>query len=231
MPSFSQVSITIACCLFATPVLQGQSTATKQASDFETIFDGTSMESFRGYHNEKIGKGWKIDNGNLMFDGSGGGDIITKKQYDNFELRFDWKVSEGANSGIMYRVSTGDNAPYFSGPEYQILDDAKHGDGKNPATSAGSLYALYAPENKSLKPVGQWNTGRIILDGNQIQHWLNGNKVVQAEFKSDDWNKKVKNSKFSKWTKFGKNTTGHICFQDHGDKVWFRNIKIRTIKK
>lgn len=231
MLAFRFSIITVFCCLLIAPSVQAQTATKKQAPEFETIFDGSNLDAFRGYRDEKIGKGWKIDDGNLMFDGSGGGDIITKKQYDNFELKFEWKVTEGANSGIMYRVSTGDNAPYFSGPEYQILDDAKHADGKNPATSAGSLYALYVPENKTLKPVGQWNTGKIILDGNQIQHWLNGTKVVQAEFKSDDWNKKVKNSKFSSWTKFGKNTSGHLCFQDHGNKVWFRNIKIRPIKK
>ena len=202
----------------------------KSDDQVEVLFDGSSLDHFRGYHKEEIGKGWKIDNGTLMFDGSGGGDIITKKQYKNFELTLEWKVSEGANSGIMYRVSTGDNAPYFSGPEYQVLDDDKHRDGKNPMTSAGSIYAMYKPLNKSLKKVGDWNSAKIVLNGNKLEHWLNGQKVAHAEIGSDDWNKRIAASKFKTWEKFGKNATGHICLQDHGDKVWYRNIKIKNLK-
>lgn len=203
--------------------------ASHSADDFEVLFDGSSLENFRGYRSAKIGAGWKIDGQALMFDGSGGGDIMTKKEYANFELVFEWKVSEGANSGVMYRVSTGDRAPYFSGPEYQVLDDSRHRDGKNELTSAASLYGLYAPAGKELKPVGSWNSAKIVLAGNRVQHWLNGKKVVEAELESADWNERVNNSKFKTWAKFGKNDKGHICFQDHGDKIWFRNIKIRSV--
>ena len=158
----------------------------------DVLFDGTSLEQFRGYKNDDIGKGWKIVDGTLMFDGkSGGGDIMTKKQYDNFELTFEWKVAEGANSGVTYRVSTGDPAPYFSGPEYQILDDAKHRDGKNEKTSAAALYGLYKANGKSLKKVGEWNSAKIVLDGNKLEHWVNGKKVVSTELGSDDWNQRV----------------------------------------
>ena len=199
------------------------------ASEFTVLFDGTSLEHFRGYHQEAIGKGWKIDEGTLMFDGTGGGDIITKESYENFELHFDWKVTEGANSGVMYRVTLGDNAPYFSGPEYQILDDAKHADGRNELTSAGSLYAMYKPTNKKLNPVGSWNSAKIVIVGNKIEHWLNGQMVVTTEVGSDDWNKMKEASKFKTWEKFGAASKGHICFQDHGNKVWFRNIKIKSL--
>lgn len=208
--------------------------ASKQGSstkmEHETLFDGSSLDHFRGYKSDEIGAGWKIDGDALMFDGSGGGDLMTKKSYENFELTFDWKVTPGANSGIMYRVTTGDNAPYFSGPEYQILDDAKHRDGKNEMTSAGSLYALYKPENKKLSAVGEWNSGKIVHKGNMVEHWLNGSKVVSTEIGSDDWKKRVGESKFKKWKKFGVSTSGHICFQDHGNKVWYRNIKIKQMK-
>ena len=165
-----------------------------------------------------------------MFDGSGGGDIATVKEYGNFELKFEWKVEAGSNSGIMYRVSLGDRAPYFSGPEYQVLDDAKHRDGKNPTTSAGSLYALYAPEGKKLLKVGEWNTGKIILSGSKVQHFVNGKKVVDVDMSTDAWKEKVAKSKFAKWTKFGKNSSGHIVLQDHGDKVWYRNIQVKVLK-
>lgn len=196
----------------------------------EVLFDGSSLDHFQGYTDAKIGSGWQIADGALMFDGTGGGqDIMTKRQYENFELSFDWKVVEGANSGVMYRVTTGDSAPYLSGPEYQILDDAHHQDGRNTSTSAASLYGLYAPEKKRLKPVGSWNSAKIVVDGDRVEHWLNGTKVVSAEFGSDDWNRRVANSKFKDWKKFAASKSGHICFQDHGDKVWFRDIKIRLL--
>ena len=203
---------------------------TKQNSSEIVLFDGKSMDQFRGYKGEEIGKGWKIADGTLMFDGSGGGDIMTKEKFSDFELMFDWKVTPGANSGVLYRVTTGDPAPYFSGPEYQILDDSKHGDGKNTLTSAASLYGLYVAQGKELKPVGQWNSGKIVHHGNKVEHWLNGKKVVSAEIGSDDWKKRVENSKFKTWKKFGASQSGHISFQDHGNKVWYRNIKLKKLK-
>ncbi|MDG2184927.1 MAG: DUF1080 domain-containing protein [Mariniblastus sp.] len=212
-----------------------QDSGADKSGDTVSLLAGDSLKQFQGYKNDKVGAGWKLEKGVLTFDGSGGGDIVTRESFDNFELTFDWKVTKGANSGVMYRVSMGDGAPYFSGPEFQILDDANHNDGKNEKTSAGSLYALYEPvsgstqENKNLKPVGQWNSAKIVLDGNHLEHWLNGNKVVDVEIDSDDWNQKVAASKFSKWKKFGRNKSGRICFQDHGDEVAFRNIKVTSL--
>lgn len=197
---------------------------------FEKLFDGKTTKGWRGYFKEEVGKGWKVVDGSLMFDGSGGGDIATVKEYGNFELKFDWKVEEASNSGIMYRVSLGDRAPYFTGPEYQILDDAKHRDGKNPKTSAGALYALYSADGKKLEKVGQWNTGKIVLQGSKVQHWVNGKKVVDVDMSSDEWKEKVAGSKFAKWEKFAKNSSGHIVLQDHGDRVWYRNIEIKVLK-
>lgn len=197
---------------------------------FVKLFDGKTTDGWRGYFQEKVGSGWKVVDGALMFDGSGGGDIATVKEYGNFILKFEWKVEPGSNSGVMYRVSLGDRAPYFSGPEYQILDDERHRDGKNPLTSAGSLYALYAPQDKKLMKVGEWNTGKIVLDGSRVEHWLNGKKVVEADLASKEWQEKVAASKFAKWEKFGKNSSGHIVLQDHGDKVWYRNIEIKVLE-
>lgn len=192
-----------------------------------TLFDGKTLDGFRGYKTEEIGSGWKVVDGMLHFDGTGGGDIITTKTFKNFELSFEWKISEAGNSGVMYRVTLGDAAPYLSGIEYQILDNEKHPDGKNRTTCAASLYALYPPADKVPYEVGEWNTSKIVVNGNRIEHWLNGDKVVEAEIGSDEWKEKVAASKFATWTKFGKSPEGHIAFQDHGNPVWYRNIKIK----
>ncbi len=210
-----------------------ESASSRSSEDEKTIvlFDGSSLDQWRGYKNEKIGKGWKITDGALEFDGTGGGDICTKEEFENFELTLEWKVSKGANSGIMYRVGLGDGAPYLTGPEYQILDDANHRDGKKDTTSAAALYALYKCEGKELKKVGEWNTTKIVHVGNKVEHWLNGKKVVSAEIDSDDWKKRVNGSKFKNWKKFGTLKKGHIALQDHGDQVWFRNIKIKVLDK
>ena len=129
----------------------------------------------------------------------------------------------------MYGESLGDEAPYLSGPEFQILDDKKHKDGKNEVTSAGALCALYKPVDKNINAVGEWNTARIIIDGDHAQHFLNGKKVLEATFGSSDWKERVAASKFKNWGKFGKNKSGHIAFQDHGNRVFFRKIKIVSL--
>jgi len=224
--------IVSACCMWiAHRELEAQSaTPDAQPAGLTVLFDGKTLDHFRGYQSAEIGKGWKIDNGNLIFDGSGGGDIMTKEKFSDFELSFDWKISAGGNSGVMYRVTTGDDAPYYSGPEYQILDDSKHNDGKNKLTAAASLYGLYRAEGKVLNPVGQWNSAKIVQRGNHVEHWLNGKKVVEAVIGSDDWKERVGDSKFRTWEKFGASQSGHIAFQDHGDKVWFRDIEIKSLK-
>jgi hypothetical protein len=190
------------------------------------LFDGSNLDAWRGYAQEPIGQGWKIAEGSLYFDGSGGGDIVTRAEFSDFELTFEWKVAPGSNSGVMYRVGLGDKAPYFTGPEYQILDDDRHADGKNPLTSAASLYALYAPIDKQLQPVGEWNAAKIVARGDRIEHWLNGKKVVEADLASDEWADLVSASKFKAWPKFGTRPSGHIAFQDHGNPVWYRDIRI-----
>lgn len=203
-------------------------TAAEPNDGWVSLFDGKTTDGWLTYRGKPIERGWVVEDGTLYRSGMGG-DIITAEQFDNFELEFDWKVAEGSNSGVMYRVRQGDIASYFSGPEYQVLDDEKHKDGGNPKTSAGSLYALVAAEGKELKPVGEWNSARIVLRGNHLEHWLNGKKVVEIEIHSDDWNKLVAESKFAKWKRFGNEPTGHICLQDHGDPVWYRNIRIRRL--
>lgn len=155
---------------------------------------------------------------------------MTREQYEDFELEFEWKVSEGANSGVMYRVREDQGASYETGPEYQVLDDARHPDGRNPKTSAGSLYALIAANgSKELKAVGQWNQARIVMDGKRVEHWLNGRMVVGYEWGSPHLQSLIATSKFKDWPGFARQTAGHVCIQDHGDDVWFRNVRIRRL--
>lgn len=195
------------------------------------LFDGKSTGMWQDYKGGPVGEAWKIEDGSLTMSSKGGGNVATKATYSDFDFRFEWKISKGGNSGIIFLSRAGDGAPYMSGPEYQILDDAKHKDGRNPKTSAGSLYALIAAEGKQLKPVGEWNSGRIVKNGANLQHWVNGKKVVETTIGDAAWDKMVADSKFKKWSQFGKTTKGHLVLQDHNDQVWYRNLKIKDLSK
>lgn len=199
----------------------------KQAG-FKLLFDGKTTEGWRGFRKPELPKSFAVTEGTLSRV-AGGGDIITTDQFGNFELRLQWKVSPGANSGIMYHVSEEELAPYATGPEYQVLDNAKHADGKNPKTSAASCYALYAPTKDVCRPVGEWNDTVIIIKDGKVEHWLNGEKVVEFDKNSDAWKELVAGSKFKTMKKFGTTSKGHICLQDHGDPVSFRNIRIKVL--
>jgi hypothetical protein len=195
---------------------------------WEKLLGDGYQELWRGYKDAAWPQGWVVENG-VLTRAKSGDDLMTVAVYADFVLRLEWKISPGGNSGIMYRVSTGDDASYFSGPEFQVLDNVEHRDGKESLTSTGSLYALYAPEHDVVRPVGQWNSTQIVARGNHVEHCLNSCKIVDCEIGSDDWNELVKNSKFAEWPKFGKNREGHIALQDHGDMVWYRNIRIRRL--
>ena len=198
---------------------------------WEVLFDGKSVDKWRGYKmNSFPDHSWKAEQGAIKtIAGAEGPDIVTKEKFENFELELEWKVSPGANSGIMYRVSEDSAAPYETGPEMQVLDDDKHADGRDPKTSAGSLYALMAPKNKKLKPVGEWNKVRIVVQGKQVAHWLNGVKVVEFELGSAELNQLIARSKFNDMPRFGKEKTGFIDLQHHGDEVWYRKIRVRRL--
>ncbi len=201
---------------------------------WKLLFDGKTTDGWHAYRGKEVGDKWKVVDGALVLDQAGGkrgGDIVTNDEYGSFELSLEWKVTKGANSGVMYRVSEAKGAPYETGPEYQILDNANHSDGKNPKTSAASAYALYAPSKDMTKPIGEWNKARIVVKGNHVEHWLNGTKVVEYDFGSEDWNKRVAESKFASMDRFGKEKKGHIDLQDHGNDVAYRNIKIKVLKK
>jgi hypothetical protein len=212
---------------------------------WKMLWDGETTNGWRGARLDEFpNKGWEINDGILTVLSSGGeesaagGDIVTKELFTDFELMLDFKITEGANSGIKYYVDTDINkGPGSSiGLEYQILDDAKHPDAKlgnhDGSRTVSSLYDLIqANVNKPIKPIGDWNTAHIISKNNHVEHWLNGMKVLEYDRSSDNYRKLVSESKYAKWPNFGEAEKGHILLQDHGDKVSFKNIKIKSISK
>ena len=210
------------------PEPQNFLTAQEKADGWKLLFDGKTSEGWHGYRKDSFPDGWHVKDGCLVRCGSAG-DISTDGEWANFELKIEWRVTSGANSGIFYRVNEEFDWPFFSGPEYQVLDNAEHPDGKNPKTSAASNYALVAPPRDLTAPVGYFNQARIVVNGPHVEHWLNGEKVVEYELWTDEWKAMVAGSKFNAWKNYGLMKKGHIVLQDHGDMVWFRNIKIREL--
>ena len=212
---------------------------------WKMLWDGKTTEGWRGARLDGFPtNGWEISEGMLTVLSTGGeesaagGDIVTTEVYGDFELKVDFKITEGANSGIKYYVDPDLNkGPGSSiGLEYQILDDARHPDAKlgnhEGSRTLASLYDLIAADpNKPVNPIGEWNTAHIISKDNHVEHWLNGMKVLEYERKSDAYRKLVSESKYVKWPKFGEVEKGVILLQDHGDRVSFKNIKIRPITK
>jgi hypothetical protein len=212
--------------LYAICLCSGQ--ASRADEPWVDLLGDDYRQHWQGYKTESWPQGWEVADG-VLSRTEGGDDLMSTKAYNDFEFRFEWKISPGGNSGVMYHVSPGDDAPYFTGPEYQILDNAGHVDGGDKRMSAGSLYALYASERDVTKPVGEWNTARIVVRGNHVEHWLNGHKVVDCRVGSDDWKDRVAASKFVDWPKFAQNHEGTIALQDHDAPVWFRKLRIREL--
>ncbi len=187
--------------------------------------------AWRGFRQAELPAGWQMVDGALTRVGAGG-DIVTREQYEDFELSLEWKISPGGNSGVFFHVVEDStlSAVYLTGPEMQVLDNGGHADGKTPSTSAGSNFALHAPTRDVTKPVGEWNEARLLVKGSHVEHWLNGEKIVEYELWSDDWKQRVEASKFKQMPRYGSARRGHIALQDHGDWVAFRNIRIRRVK-
>ena len=204
-------------------------TEAERSAGWTLLFDGSSLEGWRGYGADEAPGGWAAVEGALTRVAPAG-DLITRAQYEDFELAFEWKVETGGNSGVFFRAVEGLPQIYHGAPEYQVVDDANHVDGQSPLTSAGSNYALNPVPRGLVKPAGEWNSGRIVVEGNHVEHWLNGVKAVEYEFHSEAWLAAVAGSKFAAWAAYGQATRGHIGLQDHGDPVWYRNIKLREIR-
>ena len=213
-----------------TPEPQNILTEQERNAGFKLLFDSKTTQGWRGYKKDHFPAGWIVKDGCLV-RATGGGDIISEEQFDNFELKLDWRISAGGNSGVFYRVDEEVGPPWETGPEMQVLDNTEHHDGRNTNTSAGANYAINAPIRDVTKPVGLFNQARILVNGNHVEHWLNGVKIVEYELGSPDWQKRVADSKFKQWPQYGLIKKGHIVLQDHGDKVWYRNIKIRELDK
>lgn len=202
----------------------------EKADGWTSLFDGKTLAGWRGFKSEQPGKGWEVQNGAIVLAGDKAGDLVTAQAYGDFELSLEWKVSEAANSGIIYRVGLGEAHTYTTGPEYQVLDNVKGKDNHPPSHTAASLYDLVAPTKDATKPVGQWNEARIRVRGWHIEHWLNGTKVVDVDLASPAGKALIAASKFKDWPKFASLSRGHIALQDHGHWVSYRAIKVRELK-
>ena len=207
---------------------------TNSSNEWEILFDGKNVDKFRGYKMDSFPfNAWEVVDGAISTKtGVQNVDIVTKKIYKDFELSFEWKISKAGNSGIFHHVQevadqeagNGNSPNWLNDFEMQILDDIDFPDNV-PVRSAGSLYDLIAPTNKKLKPVGEYNTAKLIVKGNHVEHWFNGTKVLEYKNGSDELNNLLSKSKFKDNPEYGKAEAGHIMFQHHGQKVWFKNIK------
>lgn len=193
----------------------------------DVLFDGRETSAWKAYGEDAFpADDWVVEDGTLRCIGGGRAiDLATRNHYQDFEFHFEFKLSEGANSGVVYRSREGHGASWQTGPEYQVLDDASHGV-SDESTSVAGLYALYEPHGKELRPIGDWNEGRVVVVGNHVEHWLNGVRVVDAEMHTDDWYQRVDGSKFGSMPLFGTVERGRIVLQDHGNDVWYRNLKV-----
>jgi hypothetical protein len=195
------------------------------------LFDGKSLDGWTTAGGDPVTRGWTVEDG-MLVRANRGGSIFTAKEYGDFDLRFEWKIAPRGNSGVKYRVAFFEKGVYGNpgllGCEYQLFDDVGRQTG--PEHSCGALYALYAPSTeKKLRPVGEFNESRIVVHGAKIEHWLNGVKIVEADTSSDDWRRRIAESKFHDVAGFAQNAKGRIELQDHGSKIWFRNIILQPL--
>jgi hypothetical protein len=200
------------------------------AAPWKVLFDGKSLDAWRGYKDAPVPSGWHVADGTLTKNAPVA-DIVSKDEFSDFELELDWKIGEAGNSGVFYRGTEEYEHIYWSAPEYQLLDDIKASDNKTRLTCAGAAYAIYPSPPGHLKPLGEWNSTRILVKGSHVEHWLNGFKLLEYELGSADWEANVKASKFKDWPNYGRAKRGHIAMQgDHAGSLAFRNIRIRELR-
>ena len=198
------------------------------AAAWRALFDGKLHDAFRGWHSEGMPDGWHVVDGALAKEGNVD-DLVTKAEFGNFELELEWKIGEAGNSGVFYRATREYDQIYWSGPEYQLLDDKKAEDNKQASHLAGSLYDIIAPTKPSENPAGQWNHTVIRLKDGELTFWLNGVQTVKTHLWDANWTDLVSKSKFKNWKGFAAFHKGHISLQDHGYHISFRNVKIREL--
>ena len=216
--------------------------AAEEAEGWQLLFDGETLNGWRDFNGKELTNGWTVVDGCIQASGEGGdasGYIVTDKQYANFELMWDWKLTKGGNSGMLYHVLEGPRfkVPYVTGPEYQLIDVEGWEEINNAKLEEwqkiGVDYAMHLPDQSKMKinPVGQWNTSKIVFDNGHVEHWLNGEKILEFEAWTEDWFAKKASGKWGDATEYGLAHEGVICLQDHGDPASFRNIKIKELPK
>jgi hypothetical protein len=209
--------------LLLAALIAAGSIAVSDNEDWQSLFDGKTLTGWKTSSGQPVTKGWIVEEG-CIFRKGGGGDIFAVGEYADFELEFEWKISPKGNSGVKYRFKGG------LGPEYQVLDDQGHKNGENPLTSAAALYAVFpCNDQKVLKSVGEFNKARIVATGAKLEHWLNGKKVLEVDTRSSEWAAAKAASKYKGKDGFGEGA-GQIMLQDHGNPVWYRNIRIRVLE-
>ncbi len=217
---------------------QNSLTSKEKAEGWKLLFDGKTMDGWKDYNKNTLSASWVAENGTIKAHGDGSdasGYIVTDKMYENFELSWDWKISKGGNSGMLYHVveSPAFKTPYLTGPEYQLIDDVNF-DGKlEDWQRCGVDYAMHIPDFSTMKvnPAGEWNSSKIIFDNGHVEHWMNGKKIIEFEAWTNDWFDKKNSGKWKNAPEYGLAGKGVLCLQDHGYPAWFRNIKIKELPK
>lgn len=217
-------------------------TEEEKAAGWELLFDGATLDGWKRYNRDTIGPLWTVKDGVIICDGTGfgegsggdvGGSLMTTKSFGNFELSFEWKITPGGNSGVLYHVveSPEYKHDYETGPEYQVMDDdGWQGGALNDAQKAGSNYDMFeAPATKKVMPVGEWNTSKIVYNNGHVEHYLNGEKTVEFDESSEEYNKRYQSSKWVEYPGWNKSKVGAISLQDHGAPVYYRSIKVRAL--
>lgn len=207
-------------------------TPAERRAGWRLLFDGKTTTGWRGYRETGMRPDWSVTDGALTLLGGGVKHmgLVTVEQFENFELLIDWRIAEGGNSGIMYRVIETAPEPHLTGPEVQLLDNPRHPEvRRNPARAAGACYDLYAPARDATRPPGEWNTLRLLVIGSRVEHWMNGTKIVEYEIGSRDWQQRLARSKWRREQGFARSAKGHLCLQEHNSRAQFRNIKLRSI--
>jgi hypothetical protein len=233
-------AITIAACNSQSEKKAEEPAVNKTDDGWVSLFDGKTLNGWHNYGKTTVGEAWKIADGTLYLDTTKkagwqtaqGGDIVSADEYDNFDLKLEWKIAPGGNSGIIFYVhedSTKYKYVWNTGPEMQVLDNDLHADGKIPKHRAGDLYDLISSGSEPVKKPGEWNEAEIVSKDGKLDFFLNGVNVVSTMLWDDAWKKLVAGSKFKEWPDFGTYKKGHIALQDHGNTVWYRNIKIKRL--
>jgi hypothetical protein len=200
-------------------------TAEEGSAGWRLLFDGDSLGQWRSYGEDNVNSGWGIENGCLTRLGMGG-DIISREQFGDFELKLDWRISDSGNSGIFIRGDESGRNIHQTGYEMQVLDNVGHSDSENPSHRSGAYYDMIAADHDTTQPVGYWNKVHIIARGTHVEFWLNGRLTASFDQGSDEWRVLYEKSKFTDRPRYGSLLTGHIGFQDHWDKVWFRSVRV-----